>query len=299
MTPARTDRHELGPGLARVNDYLSLTKPGLTATSVATAVGGAILGAPGGDAIPVAIHVLLGSGLLGGGAIALNQVLESERDAAMKRTCRRPVASGKIPPNHAALFGGILATAGLFYLLAFTHPMAAALGACTLMLYLFVYTPLKTVTPYATLVGAVPGALPPLIGWSAATGSVSLQGWVLFAILFFWQIPHFLALSWMYREDYERGGYRFLPAVDPSGIVTGAQMVLYAAALLVAAALPYFLGVRGPWYLVGVTLISLLFTGRCLLFLMKRSPARARAVFFWSLAYLPALALLLLLDRNP
>ncbi len=297
MTPAAAYRASLGLRLARANDYLSLTKPGLTATSVATAVGGALLGSSGGSGAGVAFHVLVGSGLLGGGAIALNQVIERERDASMKRTARRPVASGRISPGSAALFGGILAAAGMLYLFAFTTPLAATLGACTVSLYLFVYTPLKTVTPYSTLLGAVPGALPPLLGWSAATGSVGLGGWVLFAILFFWQIPHFLALSWMYREDYEKGGYRFLPTIDRSGFVTAAQMVLYAVALLIATLLLYFFGIAGWWYLAGASVLSLVFVGRCLLFLLERSQSRARSVFLWSLAYLPALATLMLISK--
>ncbi len=294
MTPADTYRTALGSRLARASDFLSLTKPGLTATSVATAVGGALLAS--GGAGGVALHVLIGSGLLGGGAIALNQTIERGRDAAMKRTFRRPVASGRISPGSAALFGGILAAGGLLYLLAFTQTLAAALGAFTLALYLLVYTPLKTVTPYSTLVGAVPGALPPLIGWSAATGSVDLEGWVLFAILFFWQIPHFLALSWMYREDYEKGGYKFLPVVDRSGYLTASQMLLYSVALLAAALLPFLMGHAGLWYLAGASLASVGFAASCLLFFLRRSPGRARAVFFWSLAYLPALATILFLD---
>ncbi len=214
----------------------------------------------------------------------------------MKRTFRRPVASGRISPGSAALFGGILAAGGLLYLLAFTQALAAALGALTLALYLLVYTPLKTVTPYSTLVGAVPGALPPLIGWSAATGSIDLEGWTLFAILFFWQIPHFLALSWMYREDYEKGGYRFLPVVDRSGFLTAAQMLLYSVALLAAALLPFLMGTAGVWYLAGASLASVGLAVTCLLFFIRRSPGRARAVFFWSLAYLPALATIMLVD---
>jgi protoheme IX farnesyltransferase len=244
----------------------------------------------------VALHVLTGTMLLGGGAIALNQVIERKRDAAMRRTSRRPVASGRIRPASAALFGGVLAAAGLAYLLAFTGTLAAALGAFTLALYLLAYTPLKAITPYSTLVGAVAGALPPLIGWSAARGSVSLEAWVLFAILFFWQVPHFLALSWMYREDYERGGYLFLPTFDRAGLLTAAQMLLYSLALLVAASIPFFLGMTGLVYLVGGTVLSVLFAGRCTQFLIERSQARARGVFLWSLAYLPALAGLFLAD---
>ena len=294
MTPADTYRAAPGSRLARASEFLSLTKPGLTATSVATAVGAALIASGGGGA--VALHVLIGSWLLGGGAIALNQVIERGRDAAMKRTFRRPVASGRISPASAAVFGGLLAAGGLLYLLAFTEALAAALGACTLALYLLVYTPLKTVTPYSTLLGAVPGALPPLIGWSAATGSVDLEGWVLFAILFFWQIPHFLALSWMFREDYEKGGYRFLPVVDRSGYLTAAQMLLYSVALLAAALLPFLMGNAGFWYLAGASSASIAFAAACLLFFIERSPARARAVFFWSLAYLPTLATVFLVD---
>ena len=294
MTPADTYRAALGSRLARASEFLSLTKPGLTATSVATAVGAALIASRGGSG--VALNVLVGSGLLGGGAIALNQVIERGRDRAMKRTFRRPVASGRIRPASAAAFGGILAAGGLLYLLAFTEAIAAALGALTLALYLLVYTPLKTVTPYSTLLGAVPGALPPLIGWSAATGSIDLEGWVLFAILFFWQIPHFLALSWMYREDYERGGYRFLPVVDRSGHLTAAQMLLYSVALCAAASLPFLMGNAGVWYLAGSSLASVAFTAACFRFFIERSPGRARAVFFWSLAYLPTLATVILVD---
>jgi protoheme IX farnesyltransferase len=291
-------RHPIsGIRLTRISEYFSLTKPGLTATSVATAVCASFLASRGVDAASaIPYHVLVGSGLLGGGAIALNQVIERDRDRAMKRTVRRPIASGRISPFSGAMFGGALALAGLIHLFAFTNPLAALLGVCALSVYLFVYTPLKTVTPFSTLIGAVAGALPPVIGWTAVDGRMSLEAGMMFAILFFWQIPHFLALAWMYREDYEKGGYRFLPAIDREGFLTASQMILYAVALLVASLIPYIVGTAGHWYLGGAIILSGGYIIRCVQFLSSRSAAGARLVFRWSLLYLPILATLILLD---
>jgi protoheme IX farnesyltransferase len=258
---------------------------------------GAALGAGGAVEPLVLVHVGLGTLLVAGGASALNMVIERQGDARMRRTENRPLPAGRLRPAEALAFGAGLALAGTLYLLvALPRPWPALVAAFTFVSYVFVYTPLKRVTPLNTLVGAVPGALPPLIGWTAVRGSLDFEAVGLFLIVFLWQVPHFLAIAWIYRDDYARAGYRMLPVADRDGAATGRNMVLYCLALIPASLLPALGGAAGGVYVAGATLLGLAFFASTLGFVRSASTAGARRVLRGSLLYLPAVLALLLLD---
>jgi protoheme IX farnesyltransferase len=227
----------------------------------------------------------------------LNQVVERDTDALMRRTADRPIPAGRVDPDAALGLGVVLAVAGMGWLALAANPLAALLGAATLAGYLFVYTPLKRVSSLATLVGAVPGAMPPLIGWAAARGSLGAGAWALFGILFLWQLPHFLAIAWMYRADYQRGGMPMLPVIDPGGSRTGRQSVLYAAALVPVSLAPTALGLTGAVYFAGALALGLAFFGVALAFQRALSNQAARRLLLVSVLYLPAVLAVMLLDR--
>lgn len=290
-------QESFGAAQTHVMDYVMLAKPELTLLSVLTAVGGAYLASGYAVRLASLLHVFLGTLLVGGGAGALNQFIERRYDALMRRTEHRPVPAGRVRPGQAMLFGVLLALMGVIDLAHFTNVLTGFLAVVTLVTYLFLYTPLKRITPFATVVGGIPGALPPVIGWAAVRGDLSIQAWALFAIVFFWQMPHFLSLAWMYRKDYTRGGYMTLPVVDPEGTVTRRQIVVYSVALLPASALPTYVGLAGLTYFVGAIVLALFFLGMALNFAVGRASMHARRLFLSSLAYLPALILLAILDR--
>jgi protoheme IX farnesyltransferase len=279
-----------------VDDYLALTKPRLNLLVVVTSAAGYYLGVDGVPALLPMTQVAAGTALVAGGAAVLNQVSERDTDALMRRTRTRPLPDGRVAPVDARTFGIVLAVAGLG-LLAFLSLIAAALALATLIIYIAIYTPMKRRSSLSTLVGAVPGALPPLIGWAAGHGSITLGGWALFGIVFLWQIPHFMAIAWMYRDDYSRAGFPMLPVLEPDGRRTGQQAVLYSAALLPVSVLPVVVGVAGLPYLwvalgLGVTLLWL--SGR---FALARTDAAARALFYGSLVYLPLVWVAMVLDH--
>jgi heme o synthase len=280
-----------------VLDYLVLTKPELTLLSVVTALGGAYLAA--GSSLPysILVHTFLGTLFVGGGAGALNQYLERDFDAQMRRTENRPLPSGRLQQRHALLFGVLLSAAGVLQLLLFTHALAAFLAVLTLSTYLFLYTPLKRVTPFATVIGGIPGSIPPLIGWAAVSGDLSMGAWSLFFILFFWQMPHFLSLGWMYRKDYARANYRLLTVVDPTGEASSRQILIYCVALIPAAFMPTMVGVLGLIYFAGSIMLSLAFLWLAIRLYGDRSNANAKRLFFGSLIYLSCLLSLMIVDR--
>ena len=285
------------PESRRLADFLTLTKPEITFNVVLTALVGFLAAAHGsGIEVLVLLQTLLGTALVAGAASTLNQWAERDLDAVMKRTGRRPLPAGRLTPGESLIFGLGLAAAGTTYLSLTVSPLASALAALTAASYLLVYTPLKRVTSLATVVGAVPGAIPPLIGWAAARGRLDAGAWVLFLILFFWQMPHFLALAVLYRKDYARAGFRVLPVVDPDGASTGRQSVLYALALLVVSLLPTPLRMAGPLYFLGALVLGggfVYFGVR--LAVSPDNNARASALFRYSLLYLPALCTLMAL----
>ena len=281
----------------RVADYLELTKPRIAVMVLLTALVGFFLGSPGGMAIATLLHALIGTALVAGGASAMNQFLERDLDARMRRTEKRPVPAGRLLPGEALAFGLTLVLAGVIQLALFTTLLASLLALGTAVAYVLLYTPLKRVTSLATAVGAVPGAMPPLIGWAAASGGLAREGWLLFAILALWQLPHFLAISWIYREDYSRAGLPVLAATDPEGAATGRHILGYSILLLAVSLLPFLLGVAGTVYLGGALVLGMAMLASGIRAAVRITTAGARLVFLTSLVYIPAIFLLLVVDR--
>jgi protoheme IX farnesyltransferase len=279
----------------RISDYLMMMKPELTLLSVSTAVGSAYIALQGSMHYFLQVHTLIGTILIGGAAGVLNQYLERQYDAMMKRTEQRPLPAGRIQPAEALFFGIVLGVAGLSYLAIFTNWVAVSLSVITLVSYLVIYTPLKRKIPFATVVGGIPGALPPLIGCAVVRGSVSMEAWSLFFILFFWQMPHFLSLAWMYRKDYARGGYKLLVVLDQSGDVTSRQILIYCCALVPASLMPTLIGFTGYTYFTGALILSISFLITGIVFFRKQSPIAARRIFYSSLIFLSSLYILLIL----
>lgn len=280
----------------RVAAYAELTKPRITVLIVLTSAAGFALGSPGPVNYVAMLSALFGIGLLSSGIATLNQYAERDLDGLMRRTANRPLPAGKLAPWEALAFGAGITILAEAYLLVFVNPLSALLGLTVIAGYLFAYTPLKTRTSLSTLVGAFPGAIPPLIGWTAARGSISLEGWVLFAILFLWQFPHFLAIAWMYREDYSRAGILMLPVVEPNGRVTAQQIVVYTLMLLPVSLLPVALGMAGTIYLYGALVLGLLFLYSSLRAAFSMSRQSARRLLLASVLYLPLLFLLMVLN---
>ncbi|MGQ0614180.1 MAG: heme o synthase [Planctomycetaceae bacterium] len=277
----------LAPARSLAFDLLELTKPRLTLFVLfVVAAGGALASAGSPDPL-LLLHALLGTALVAGGGAALNMFLERDADALMRRTASRPLPSGRLAPREVLLFGVTLAVAGLALLIVATSLAAALAAAVTLATYLGVYTPLKRRTALNTLAGAVPGALPALIGWGAVTGRFEPSGWALFLVLYLWQIPHFLAIAWLYRDDYVRGGFRMLPGWDADGAAAGRQALLGAATLLPASLLPAALGLASRASLVGGLLLGGFFLLRAGAFARARTDATARRLLRGSLLYLP------------
>lgn len=279
----------------RLAGFLELTKPRITFLVVLTTLVGFLVAAPRPVPVLLLLHALVGTALTAGAAGALNQWAERRLDAEMRRTARRPLPSGQLTPLEAAVFGVGLTLAGTAYLALTTNGLASALSAVTIASYLLLYTPLKRVTSLATVVGAVPGALPPLIGWAAARGRLGVEAWVLFGILFLWQMPHFLALAQLYRADYARAGFRMLTVEDATGRGAGRQATLYALALVPVSLLPTPLGLAGPVYFLGALALGIAFLAAGVAMAVDpTSPAAARRLFHVSLLYLPAICILLL-----
>ncbi len=289
-----------GPGeraRSRAAAFVELTKPDITRLVVVTAAAGFYLAQAGGFDIVRFVHAMIGIGLAAGGANALNMFVERDRDRLMHRTARRPIPSGRVPQSHALGFAAVLSAVGLLQLALFVNLTTTLVVAASLLSYVLIYTPLKRVTWAATLVGAVPGALPILAGWTAGGGALDGRGFALFGIVFFWQMPHFFALAWMYRDDYLRGGFRMLSATDLGGARTARQIVLWSMALLGVSLLPAPLGLAGPAYLVVALLLGLLFLAAGATMIADRTVHRARRVFLASVLYLPLLLGTLVLDK--
>jgi protoheme IX farnesyltransferase len=276
-------------------DYAALAKPELTFLSVVTAVAGFLLGSRGLELTGL-IHLTFGTSLAGAACGALNQYLEREHDARMHRTARRPLPGGRIAPRTALFLGLLFAAGGTAHLWHFLGPLPGLLSAATLASYLLVYTPLKRHTHHATLVGGIPGALPPVIGWGSATGELGPTALLLFALLFLWQMPHFHSLAWIYRNDYARAGYPLLAVIDADGSRTGMMVAGFTLALLPVSLLAPLAGHGGVLYLAGASILGLAFLVPALRFRSAPTAETARHVFFASLLYLPSLLLLLVLS---
>lgn len=275
-----------------------LFKARLTGLVLLTTLVGFYLGQRGGMNWLLLVNTLMGTGLLACGAAALNQYLERDFDVLMERTADRPLPAGLIQPQTVVVLGGALSVAGLLWLAFGANLLTSVLGAVTLISYLFIYTPLKRKTTLNTAIGAIPGALPPLMGWTAARGDLSIEGWALFAILFFWQLPHFLAIAWMYRDDYAKGGFVMLPLVDRDGSRTGRSAVSHTLGLLPVSLSPFILHVSGGLYLFGALALGLVFLWCAMRFARQLDRLSARQLFFASILYLPLLLGLMVFDKR-
>lgn len=278
-------------------DLLQLTKPRITLMVILTAGIGALLGGRGELPPLVLLHALLGTALVSGGASALNQVLERETDARMRRTAGRPIPAGRLSLEVAWVFSLTISLVGLVYLGVAVNGLSALLGLAALLSYVLLYTPLKRLSSLSTLVGAVPGAIPPMMGWAAVSGRLEPGAWVLFGILFFWQLPHFFAIAWLLRDEYGEVGFPMLPVIDADGRRTGRQMILYSLALLPVSLMPTQLGLTGKAYLVGAALLGVLLLAFSIDFARSRNRAAARRLMRFSIVYLPAILIVMVLDR--
>lgn len=296
MTPATSSLPAI-PSRRRLTDLLELTKPRVVAMVLVTTLVGFYLGSAGALLVPVLLHTLAGTAIAAAGTLALNQYMERDLDARMERTRRRPLPDGRVSPAEALVFGTGLLVVGLAWLALLVNPLPALVTASISVTYLLVYTPLKPVTPFCSVLGAIPGALPPVAGWAAARGALGVEAWVLFGIMFLWQIPHSLAIGCMYREDYARAGIRLLPVIDRDGASTGTQVVTNCLALLPVALLPTLIGLAGPVYFLVALTLGMGFLWSAIGLARHGSARDARRVVFASLLYLPLLLATMALDK--
>lgn len=284
---------------SRLADYLQLTKPRLNLLVVFTTAGGYWLGLGGHvDVVPLT-HAVMGTTLVAGGSAVFNQLYERDVDALMKRTRTRPLADGRMAPASAFWFGFVLNAIGLAQLALLVNVLSAVVAFATLVTYVLLYTPLKRLSSISTVVGAIPGALPPVIGWAAATNTLSHEAWLLFAIVFLWQMPHFLALAWMYRDEYERAGFPILPVSEPDGRSTARQVLAYTAALLPVSLAPAVSGLAGGAYAVVALVLGLVFMWLAVTFARTLTRGAARDLFLGSLVYLPLIWIMMMATRVP
>lgn len=281
-----------------LRDYLEVTKPRITTLILICTGAGFVFGSPASLSLLALLHVLLGTALMASGTSALNQWHEADSDARMYRTRGRPMAAGRMTRSYGFAFGALLSVGGFCELWFWSNPLAAKLGLITLLSYLFVYTPLKRRSPACTTAGAVPGAMPALIGYAAAAGRLDIVALALFLILFVWQFPHFYAIAWMYREDYARGGIRMLPVIEPDGESTARRTVICSALLIPISLIPRLVGITGPAYPIVAIAAGLGLLGFGVLLMRERTIARARHVLLASVVYLPVLLTVMVIDRQ-
>ena len=277
----------------RVADLMELTKPRITLLVLVTTLVGFYMASRDGIDLLLLFHTILGTALVASGASALNEYLERDLDARMTRTRNRPLPDGRLLPAEALIFSAAISAAGVAYLLYFVNALTAALGAVTLAGYILVYTPLKTRTALCTLIGAFPGAAPPVMGWTAASGRVDVVALSLFAILFLWQMPHFFAIAWIFTEDYTRAGF----SIHVSGEKTGRQIIFFCSALIPVSILPTFFGLTGMTYFVGAVLLGFIYLGYGFAVALFRSNTHAHRLLRISVLYLPALLVLMMVDK--
>jgi protoheme IX farnesyltransferase len=283
--------------LPRVRDYLELSKARIVMMVLITTAAGYLAAAPRVDPLAL-LHALIGTALVAAGTNALNQYIEREHDGRMRRTRLRPLPDGRITPRNALVFSAGIAVIGTLYLGLMVNWLTAFLGAFTLTSYIFVYTPLKRVSTACTIIGAVPGAIPPLMGWTAATNQLALGGWILFAILFFWQLPHFMAISWIYREDYGRAGFEMTAVHDEAGTSTARQAILFSIALLAVAVAPTLIGLTGIVYLIVAAASSLALLAMSIRFFFDRTNKTAMKLFMTSNFYLVVVMTMLVVSAR-
>ncbi len=282
----------------RIGAFVELTKPRIAFMLVLTSAAGFFLGTKGAFDFPVFANAMIGIALLAFGVATLNQYIERSTDKLMDRTAKRPLPTGRIQPNEALVFGVVQCVVSELYLYFLVNPLTAFLGLTVIVGYVFLYTPLKTRTTASTAIGAIPGAMPPLMGWTAAANEISLGAWALFTMLFLWQFPHFLAIAWMYREEYAKAGIKMLPVVEPSGRITARQIVLFAIMLLPVSLAPFFLNFAGPVFLVGASLLGLWFLFESIRTARIRTVEQARRLLLVSVLYLPLIFALAVVDHR-
>lgn len=285
-------------GRSRLADFFELTKPRMNFLVLVTTLVGFYMATRGAfHDWALLAHTVIGTALAAAGASVLNQYVERGPDALMRRTADRPLPAGRVSPVEALVMGVALSAGGVLYLSALVNALTATLGVITIATYVFLYTPMKRWTTLCTVVGAVPGAVPPMMGWSAATDVLPAGAWALFGILFFWQMPHFLAIAILYRDDYETAGFKMLPVVDEGLVVTGRQMVLYGLALIPVSLMPVGLGLAGPLYFLSAVVLGLAFLSFGIVCAVRKTRADARRMFFASIIYLPLLLAAMMLDK--
>lgn len=283
----------------RLADYWMMTKPEVNFLVVLSSVAGFYLGSPGSIRLVLLLNMVVGTFLVASGTAALNEYIERSYDARMRRTANRPIPAGRIMPLEGLAVGLLLSAVGGIYLGVTTNRLACGIALLTLASYLVLYTPLKRKTPLCTLVGSLPGAMPPLIGWAAARGSLSFEAWILFAILFLWQFPHLTAIAWMYRQDYTRAGYLMLPPGDQKGRFMATQVLGFSLLLIPVSLIPVLMGQAGRVYLVGAAVLGVIFLYYGIRFAVSRSNALARRVVLASVVYLPLVFILMMLNKIP
>ncbi len=281
----------------RLNDYYELTKPRMNLLVVLTTTVGFYMASIGEINWLLLLNTVIGTALTAAGAAVLNQVVERDLDKLMPRTLNRPIPAGRVLPGEATIYGVALGVSGVGFLAWLVNPLTAFLGGATLLSYLFVYTPMKRWTSLNTIIGAIPGAIPPMMGVTAVTGVMSMYAVALFGILFFWQMPHFLAIAILYRQDYAAGGFKMLPVVDEDLNCTGHQIVLYAAALIPASLMPVMVHMAGAVYFFAALVLGLVFLGYGTLCAVRKRRVDARKLFFASIIYLPLLLLVMMINR--
>lgn len=299
MSIAHTLGVEFTRASRRAADFVSLMKPRILLMVLFTTCAGFYLGVPGGTDYAALLQVLIGTALAGGGTLALNQFLERDLDTRMVRTQLRPLPSGRLQPTEALLFGVLLVIVGLLYLALSVNVVSSIAAAATMGGYLLLYTPMKRKSAWCLVIGALPGALPPLIGWTAATGGIGSEAWVLFTILYVWQLPHTLAIAMQYRDDFARAGIRLLPAIDPNDTIARVQIVTHCLLLLAVSLLPTVIGFAGLLYGLGAVTLGLGMLGCAVVLIRRRSTTDARRLVLASLVYLPVLLLLMMVDQVP
>jgi heme o synthase len=295
---ANIDEQRAATLRARAAAFVELTKPRIAILLVLTSAAGFYLGTSGGINWLVFTHTLIAITLLAFGVATLNQYWERDLDKLMTRTAQRPLPAKTVTPAEALVFGVLQCALAEFYLLVAVNALTALLGLAVIVGYVFVYTPLKTRTSISTALGAIPGALPPLMGWTAATGEISMMAWALFATQYLWQFPHFLAIAWMYRDEYAQAGILMLPVVEPEGRITARQIILYTVMLVPVSLAPFFFGLSGVVFLVGASLIGLAFLAVSVRSAIARTDEQARTLLLASVIYLPLLFILMVVDKR-
>lgn len=293
----KTDVAAVPAANVRVGDFLAITKPRLNFLVVATAAAGYYLGAGEDASWPAGLMAVGGTALVSGGSLAMNQIYERDTDRLMERTRLRPMPDGRLNPLEAGVFATALTLGGLAMLALGANALSMLVALVTSLTYVLVYTPLKRRTSFATVVGAVPGALPPMIGWAAATGSLPREAWILFAIVFLWQMPHFLAIAWLYRDDYARAGFPLLPVTEPDGLSTGRAVLAYGAVLVPVSLAPTIVGLAAPAYFAGALALSAAYLLLGARFAHRRRREDALRLFIGSIIYLPLVWSLMILTR--